>query len=33
MNYPKDTCFITIVEKNNTFYPDISLNHCSYEIK
>ena len=23
----------SLIEKNNTFYPDISLNHCSYEIK
>ena len=23
----------SLIEKNNTFYPEISLNHCSYEIK
>ena len=23
----------TLTEKNNTFFPEISLNHCSYEIK
>ena len=23
----------SLIEKNNKFYPDISLNHCSYEIK
>ena len=23
----------SLIEKNNKFYPEISLNHCSYEIK
>ena len=23
----------SLIEKNNIFYPDIVLNHCSYEIK
>ena len=23
----------SLIEKYNTFYPEISLNHCSYEIK
>ena len=23
----------SVVEKDNKFYPQISLNHCSYEIK
>ena len=23
----------SLIEKNNKFYPDISLDHCSYEIK
>ena len=23
----------SLIEKNNKFYPQISLNHCSYEIK
>ena len=23
----------SLIEKDNKFYPDISLNHCSYEIK
>ena len=22
-----------LIEKNNIFYPEIALNHCSYEIK
>ena len=22
----------SLIEKNNKFYPEISLNHCSYEI-
>ena len=23
----------SLIEKDNKFYPEISLNHCSYEIK
>ena len=23
---------VTFVEKDNKFYPEVSLNHCSYEI-
>ena len=23
----------SLIEKNNIFYPEIALNHCSYEIK
>ena len=25
--------FESLIEKNNIFYPEIALNHCSYEIK
>ena len=26
------TVIRSLIEKNNKFYPEISLNHCSYEI-
>ena len=31
--HPVTTVIRSLIEKDNKFYPEISLNHCSYEIK